>query len=70
MPPSRRFRRACRLHLVSNGHGVSATPENISRCRHDRFPHPGPLPEGEGNAERTARDFHGNDLPRRGANHA
>jgi hypothetical protein len=32
----------------ANGHGVSATPENVSRCRHDRFPHPGPLPEGEG----------------------
>jgi hypothetical protein len=43
-----------------NGHGVSATPENVSRFRHDRFPHPGPLPEGEGDSERAARDFHGN----------
>jgi hypothetical protein len=23
-------------------------PENVNRCRHDRFRHPGPLPEGEG----------------------
>jgi hypothetical protein len=44
----------------TNGHGVSATPENVSRYRHDRFPHPGPLPEGEGDSERAARDFHGN----------
>jgi len=43
-----------------NGHGVSATPENVSRCRHDRFPHPGPLPVGEGDLERAMRDFHGN----------
>jgi hypothetical protein len=43
----------------ANGHGVSATPENVSRCRHDRFPHPGPLPEGERDSERAARDFHG-----------
>jgi hypothetical protein len=34
-------------------------PENVSRCRHNRFPHPGPLPEGEGDSERAARDFHG-----------
>jgi hypothetical protein len=44
----------------SNGHGVSATPENVSRCCHDRFLHPGHLPEGEGDSERAARDFHGN----------
>jgi hypothetical protein len=39
-------------------------PENVSRCRHDRFPHRGPLPEGEGegDAERAARDLHGNGL--------
>jgi hypothetical protein len=43
-----------------NGHGVSATPDNVSRCRHSRFPHPGPLPEGEGDLERASRDFHGN----------
>jgi hypothetical protein len=45
--------------VLANGHGVSATPENVSRCRHDRFPHPGPLPEGEGDVGRAARDFHG-----------
>jgi len=27
-------------------------------ARHGRFPHPGPLPEGEGERERAARDFH------------
>jgi hypothetical protein len=43
---------------TANGHGVSATPENVSRCRHDRFPHPGPLPVGEGDRERPTRDFH------------
>jgi hypothetical protein len=42
----------------ANDHGVSATPENVSCCRHGRFPHPGPLPEGGGDAERAARDFH------------
>jgi hypothetical protein len=42
----------------ANGHGVSATPENTSRCRHDRFPHPGPLPEGEGDSERAAPHGH------------
>jgi four helix bundle protein len=31
-----------------NGHGFSATPDNVSGCRHDRFPHPGPLPGGRG----------------------
>jgi hypothetical protein len=46
--------------IPANGHGVSATPENVSRCRHDRFPHPGLLPEGEGGSERAARGFHGN----------
>jgi len=29
-------------------------------ARHGRFPHPGPLPEGEGDAERAARELHGN----------
>jgi hypothetical protein len=46
--------------IPANGHGVSATPENVNRCRHDRFPHPGHLPEGEGDSERAARDLHGN----------
>jgi peptidoglycan/xylan/chitin deacetylase (PgdA/CDA1 family) len=45
--------------LVGNGHGVSATPYHVSRCRHDRFPHPDPLPEGKGDLDRAARDFHG-----------
>ena len=34
--------------------------------RHDRFPHPGPLPEGEGDKEHLRRDFHGNPPPRGG----
>jgi pSer/pThr/pTyr-binding forkhead associated (FHA) protein len=41
-----------------NDHGVSATPETVSRCRHDRFPHPGPLPVGEGDRVCATRDFH------------
>ena len=32
----------------ASGHGASAIPENVSRWRHDRFPYPDPLPEGEG----------------------
>jgi membrane carboxypeptidase/penicillin-binding protein PbpC len=46
----------------ANGHGVSATPQNVSRCRHDRFAQPGPLPVGEGDRERATRDFHRKDL--------
>jgi hypothetical protein len=46
--------------LSANGHGVSATLYNVSRCRHGRFPYPGPLPEGQGESERAMRDFHGN----------
>jgi hypothetical protein len=42
------------------GHGVSATPENVSRCRHDRFPHLWSAPRARGDSERAARDFHGN----------
>jgi CRISPR-associated protein Cas6 len=38
-----------------------AAPNNVSRVRHDRFPHPGPLPEGEGVVERATRDFHRTD---------
>jgi len=45
--------------MLGNGHGASATREIVGRGRHDRFPQPGPLPEGEGDPERTARDFHG-----------
>jgi len=33
-----------------NGLGVGATPDKVSRCRHDRFPPPGSLP-GEGVAK-------------------
>jgi hypothetical protein len=43
--------------MTPNDHGARATPKNISRVRHDRFPHPNPLPEGEGYVERVARDF-------------
>ncbi len=46
----------------ANDHGAHATPKNVSRGHHDRFPHPGPLPEGEGDQERTSRDFHANIL--------
>ena len=42
---------------LSNGHGVGATPENVSRRHHDRSPHPDPLPKGEGDWERAARNF-------------
>ena len=31
---------------------------------HGRFPHPGPLPEGEGGLERARRDFHGHEEQR------
>jgi hypothetical protein len=61
----------CLYHLhgyparQANGHGVSATPENVSRCRHDHSITPALLPEGEGDSERAARDFHGNRQPRR-----
>ena len=52
-----------------NGHGVSATPENVSRCRRGRFPHPGPLPVGEGDRERATRHFHRKSFSRCGACH-
>jgi hypothetical protein len=32
---------------LPNDHGARATPKNVSRVRHDRFPHPGPLPNAE-----------------------
>ncbi len=38
-----------------NVHGKGATPDN--ETRHTRFPHPNPLPEGEGTNERL-REFH------------
>jgi hypothetical protein len=44
----------------SNDHGACATPKNVSRVRHDRFPHPNPHPEGGGYVERATRDFHRN----------
>ena len=34
---------------------IRATPNNESTNRHVRFPHPGPLPEGEGDLERLRR---------------
>jgi hypothetical protein len=43
--------------VLPNDHGARATPKNVSRVRHDRFPHPNPLPEGEGDVERATRDF-------------
>jgi len=50
------------VQVVGNGHGASATPDNVSSCRHDGFPHPGPLPEGEGAFERASRDFHSKEF--------
>jgi poly(hydroxyalkanoate) depolymerase family esterase len=41
-----------------NDHGARATPKNVRRVRHDRFPHPNPLPGGEEDVERATRDFH------------
>jgi hypothetical protein len=38
-----------------------AIPGKDSRGRHDRFPHPGPLPGGEGDSGRAARDFLGKE---------
>jgi hypothetical protein len=32
--------------------------DKVGRCRHHRFPHPGPLPVGEGDKERATRNFH------------
>ncbi len=40
----------------SNRHGASSTPEHESACA-GRFPHPNPLPEGEGTNE-SLREFH------------
>jgi hypothetical protein len=45
----------------ANDHGARATPKNVSRMRHDSFPHPNPLPEGAGDGERATRDFPSND---------
>ncbi len=44
--------------LNGNGHGVSTTPDN--KTSHARFPHPKPLPEGEGTNE-SLREFHVNE---------
>jgi hypothetical protein len=54
--------------LNANGHGVSATPENVSRCRHDRFPRLlSPRARGIRSALRaTFTVMHGNELERRG----
>jgi uncharacterized protein YdiU (UPF0061 family) len=42
--------------LLPDRHGASATPEHVIACA-SRFPHPNPLPEGEGTNE-SLRDFH------------
>jgi hypothetical protein len=47
--------------FLGSGHRVTANAENVSRCRQDRFPDPGPLPEGEGGLGRPARDLHGKE---------
>jgi hypothetical protein len=44
-----------------SGDGGSATPENVTGSRHERFPQSGPLTEGDGDRERAGRDFHGKD---------
>ncbi|TAN49219.1 MAG: hypothetical protein EPN21_12695, partial [Methylococcaceae bacterium] len=41
----------------ANDHGAHAVPDIERHARHDRSPHPGPLPEGEG--EQGRRDFYG-----------
>ncbi|MGQ9658835.1 MAG: hemin uptake protein HemP [Thermochromatium sp.] len=43
-----------------NGHGNDATPDDKITC-HARFPHPAPLPEGEG-ANESLREFHAKHL--------
>jgi len=48
--------------MLGNGHGASATREIVDRGRHDRFPHPGPLPEGEGDPQRALDGHAGDDL--------
>ena len=54
---SRRVTRWVREHPC-NGHGADATPDN--KIHHARFPHPNPLPKGEGTNE-PLREFHVND---------
>jgi exodeoxyribonuclease V alpha subunit len=59
----------------ANGHGTDATPDeandsrrdivqqgNNSQIRHAHFPHPNPLPEGEGTNE-SLREFHVKSTP-------
>ena len=43
----------------AKGHGARAIPDDESRGRPVRFPHPDPLPEGEGDAERASHEFDG-----------
>ncbi len=43
-----------------NDHDARARPEDDGRGHHDRSPHPGPLPQGEGDEERLQRDLHAN----------
>jgi len=55
---ARKVLRDIRGKSSAHDHGAHATPKNESRGPHDRFPHPDPLPEGEGDQERARRDFH------------
>jgi F-type H+-transporting ATPase subunit a len=41
-----------------NDQGTPAAPEEDGRGRPGRFPHPGPLPAGEGDEERRRHVFH------------
>jgi transglutaminase-like putative cysteine protease len=49
---------ALRYEPSPNGHDKNATKKN--KTRHARFPHPNPLPEGEGSAESLC-EFHVNE---------
>lgn len=46
------------IELTANRHGASTAPEYESACA-GQFPHPNPLPEGEGTNERL-REFQDN----------
>ena len=49
---------ALRATFIVTAMATSTTLTRKGAARHGRFPHPGPLPEGEGEMERAARDFH------------
>jgi len=48
-------KKALYAHNVTNGHGKNAALDD--KTRHARFPHPDPLPVGEG-ANESVREFH------------